>query len=67
LALNYAFHEMNLYRLGANVLECNERGLAFIRKHGFVDEVRRRQAVYRDGKRWDWVMLGLLRDEWSTK
>ncbi len=67
LALNYAFREMNLYRLSAFVLECNGRALTFLRKHGFVDEVRRRQAVYRDGKRWDWVMLGLLRDEWSAK
>jgi len=67
LALNYAFREMNLYRLSANVLESNSRALAFLRKHGFVDEVRRRQAVYRDGKYWDWVMLGLLRDEWSAK
>jgi RimJ/RimL family protein N-acetyltransferase len=67
LALNYAFLEMNLYRLSANVLQCNERGLAFLRKRGFVDEVRRRQAVYREGKYWDWIMLGLLRDEWSAK
>jgi len=67
LALNYAFLEMNLYRLSASVLESNDRALAFLRKHGFVDEVRRRQAVYRDGKYWDWVMLGLLRDEWSAK
>ena len=67
LALNYAFLEMNLYRLSANVLECNERGLAFSRKHGFIDEVRRRQAVYRDGKYWNMVMLGLLRADWSAK
>jgi RimJ/RimL family protein N-acetyltransferase len=67
LALNYAFLEMNLYRLSANVLENNDRALAFLRKHGFVDEVRRRQAVYRDGKYSDIVMLGLLRIEWSAK
>lgn len=67
LALNYAFLEMNLYRLSAHVLESNDRASTFLRKHGFVDEVRRRQAVYRDGKYWDWLMLGLLRDEWSAK
>ncbi len=67
LALNYAFLEMNLHRLSTNVLECNDRALAFLHKHGFVDEVCRRQAVYRDGKYLDWIMLGLLRDEWSAK
>jgi RimJ/RimL family protein N-acetyltransferase len=67
LALNYAFLEMNLYRLSASVLENNDHALAFLRKHDFVDEVRRRQAIYRDGTYWDVVMLGLLRDEWSAK
>lgn len=67
LALRYAFLEMNLYRLTTVALEYNARGIAFLRKHGFVDEVRRRQAVYRDGIYSDIVILGLLRDEWSAK
>jgi RimJ/RimL family protein N-acetyltransferase len=67
LALHFAFREMNLYRVTAHVLECNECGLGFLHKHGFVDEVRRRQVIHRDGKFWDVVMLGLLRDEWSAK
>jgi RimJ/RimL family protein N-acetyltransferase len=67
MILHYAFRELNLYRVSTNVLECNESALAFLHKHGFVDEVRRRQAVQRDGKYWDWLMLGLLRDEWSAK
>jgi hypothetical protein len=29
--------------------------------------VRRRQAIQRDGKRWDAVLLGLLRDEWKRE
>jgi RimJ/RimL family protein N-acetyltransferase len=33
---------------------------------GFVEEVRRRQAVFRDGRRWDLVHWGLLRDEWQS-
>jgi RimJ/RimL family protein N-acetyltransferase len=67
MALHYAFREMNLYRISANVLECNDRAIAFLHKHGFVDEVRRRQAIYRDGRYWDWLTLGLLREDWSAK
>ena len=67
MILHYAFREMNLYRVSVNVLESNERALAFLHNHGFVDEVRRRQAVQRDGKYWDFLMLGLLAEEWSTK
>ncbi len=67
LGLHYAFLEMNLYRLSTHALESNQRGLAFLHKHGFVDEVRRRQAVYRDSKYWDMILLGLLRDAWSGK
>jgi len=27
--------------------------------------VRRRQSIHRDGRRWDGLHLGLLRDEWQ--
>ena len=36
-----------------------------LQRAGFTIEVRRRQAVNRDGSRWDVVVLGLLRDEWK--
>jgi len=65
LILRYAFAELNLYRVTANTFEYNERALRFLERAGFVAEVRRRQAVHRDGKRWDAIKLGLLRDEWE--
>lgn len=65
LILNYAFGELNLYRLTASTFEYNERALAFLQHRGFTVEVRRREAIQRDGKRWDLIMLGLLRAEWS--
>ncbi len=67
LVLRYAFEELNLYRLTALVPEYNRDALRFFEKAGFVVEVRRRQALNRDGRRWDLLHLGLLQEEWSQK
>jgi RimJ/RimL family protein N-acetyltransferase len=67
MLLRYAFDEINLYRLAASTAEYNTGAIRFFERAGFVVEVRRRQAIQRDGKRWDAVMLGLLRDEWKRE
>ncbi len=64
LMLRFAFNELNLYRLSAMVGEDNPGALRFFTWHGFVEEVRRRKALLRDGQVWDMLNLGLLRDEW---
>ena len=64
LALAYAFGELNLYRLSAIAPEYNERARHILERAGFALEVRRRQAIARDGKRWDALAYGMLRDEW---
>jgi RimJ/RimL family protein N-acetyltransferase len=63
LLLNYAFDELNLHRVAARTASYNTGGLRFLAHHGFVEEVRNRQAVWRDGQRWDAVTVGLLRTE----
>jgi len=65
LLLRFAFAEANLYRLTAVVPEYNLPARRLFAGAGFVEEVRRRQAVFRDGRRWDLVHWGLLRDEWQ--
>jgi len=65
LLLRYAFNELNLYRLTALVPEYNNDALRFFEMAGFVIEVRRRQALNRDGRRWDLLHLGLLQEEWE--
>jgi len=67
LSLRYAFAELNLVRLGATAFEHNERAQRLLEKAGFQLEVRRRQAIHRDGKRWDVLKYGLLQDEWQVK
>jgi RimJ/RimL family protein N-acetyltransferase len=67
LLLRYAFAELNLYRLTISIPEYNVVALHVAQKAGFVEEVRRRQALNRDGKRWEMLQLGILRQEWEQR
>jgi RimJ/RimL family protein N-acetyltransferase len=58
---------LNLFRVSARVPEYNKAAIALFRKFGFVEEVRRRQALDRDGRRWDLLVFGLLKDEWQSQ
>lgn len=64
LMQRYAFAELNLYKLVAGIAEYNTPALALFESAGFGVEVRRRQAVKRDGRRWDKLLLAQTRDEW---
>jgi RimJ/RimL family protein N-acetyltransferase len=63
--LRFAFDELNLFRLTAWVPEYNKPALQLFEQAGFVVEVRRRQALNRDGHTWDMLHLGLLQEEWK--
>jgi RimJ/RimL family protein N-acetyltransferase len=67
MLLRFSFAELNLFRVSANVPEYNEAAIVLLKKFGFVEEVRRRQALERDGRRWDLLVFGLLRDEWQNQ
>jgi len=67
LMLRYAFTELNLHRLGATIPEYNPVAQHIFAKAGFVEEVRRRQAINRDGQRWDLIHVGILREEWLAR
>jgi RimJ/RimL family protein N-acetyltransferase len=64
LLLRYAFGELNLFRVTAVVPAYNEGALRLFQKFGFIEEVRRRKAMHRDGEFWDIVGCGLLNAEW---
>ncbi|OGO62271.1 MAG: hypothetical protein A2030_03925 [Chloroflexi bacterium RBG_19FT_COMBO_50_10] len=66
LLMRFAFSELNLYRLSVVVGDDNQAGLRFFKRHGFVEEVRRRKSLLRDGQTWDLIHLGLLREEWQA-
>jgi RimJ/RimL family protein N-acetyltransferase len=45
----------------------NEGAIRLFQKFGFVEEVRRRKALHRDGEFWDIVGFGLLNAEWRRR
>jgi RimJ/RimL family protein N-acetyltransferase len=67
LMLRYAFAELNLHRVGATIPEYNPVAQHVFAKAGFVEEVRRRQALNRDGRHWDMIHVGILREEWLSR
>ncbi len=67
LILNYAFYELNLHRVGLNVIGDNERAIRAYQKVGFQKEGVTREAVQRDGQRQDLIWMGVLRSEWLSR
>ncbi|MCP4539625.1 MAG: GNAT family N-acetyltransferase [Chloroflexi bacterium] len=67
LALWYAFCELNLYGLHLTVIDYNERAIALYEKMGFQREGVFRQFGWRDGKRYDMILYGILRPEWESR
>ncbi|MGG0151702.1 GNAT family N-acetyltransferase [Bacillus mycoides] len=64
LILKYAFYEMNLHRIGLDVISYNKAAIALYKKMGFQMEGCMREAVQRDGRYLDRIIMGILRDEW---
>jgi RimJ/RimL family protein N-acetyltransferase len=64
VALRFAFTEINLERVTLNVFEYNPRAIRSYEKAGFKHEGRMRGALLKDGRRWDMIYMGILREEW---
>jgi RimJ/RimL family protein N-acetyltransferase len=62
--LRYAFRELNLRRVALDTFEYNPRAIRSYEKIGFVHEGRAREYLWRDGRRWDLIFMGILREEW---
>jgi RimJ/RimL family protein N-acetyltransferase len=65
IILRYAFTELNLHRVTLGVFEYNPRAYRSYIKAGFKEEGRMRGDLRRDGQRWDGILMGILRSEWS--
>lgn len=65
LALQFAFYERGLHRVGALVLEDNIPSLKLHERLGFVKEGLLRDSVYKNGKYHNQVYLGLLREDFE--
>ncbi|HEY7599355.1 MAG TPA: GNAT family protein [Candidatus Limnocylindrales bacterium] len=67
LMLDHAFARLGLHRVGLTVFAFNERAIRAYEKAGFRVEGRLREAVKREGRFWDEVAMGVLRDEWLAR
>jgi RimJ/RimL family protein N-acetyltransferase len=67
LILRYGFTELNLRRISLTVFEFNQRAVRSYEKVGFRLEGRQRQFMRREGRRWDILYMGILRQEWMEK
>lgn len=64
--LKYAFLEMNMHRVGLEVLSYNEAAMRAYQQIGFKHEGTLRAFSFRDGAYYDMHLMGLLRHEWEA-
>lgn len=65
LLLNFAFGELNLFRVQLTVFAYNTSAIGLYERLGFVHEGTYRQFLVRDGQRHDMLLYGLLSEEWD--
>ena len=66
-ALKYAFFELGVNRVELETFSFNRRAIRCFEKAGFRHEGTRRQALYRDGRYHDILIMGILKEEFSTR
>jgi RimJ/RimL family protein N-acetyltransferase len=64
LMIRYGFEQLNLHRINSGVISFNERSIKMHNNLGFTEEGRQRQLIFKNGVFCDYVLFGLLRDEW---
>lgn len=67
LLLDYAFNRINLHKVELEVYEYNKGAYELYLRLGFVEEGRRRARVYRDGRYYDSIDMGILREEFLAQ
>jgi RimJ/RimL family protein N-acetyltransferase len=63
LIKKYCFDYLNIHRIWLLVLESNDIAYSTYLKAGFVEEGRQREAIFRDGRYQNYIMMSLLRSE----
>jgi RimJ/RimL family protein N-acetyltransferase len=64
LLLYFAFNTLGLEKICSETFEFNERSKNYSLKCGYVIEGKKRKQMFSNGKRWDVIVLGVLREEW---
>jgi RimJ/RimL family protein N-acetyltransferase len=64
ILLRFAFTEVNLRRVTLTVFEYNPRAIRSYEKAGFRHEGQMRKVLNKEGRRWDMLYMGILREQW---
>jgi RimJ/RimL family protein N-acetyltransferase len=67
LLIDYGFNTLNLHRIQLWVHDFNKRAIGSYEKLGFVQEGKKRESFYSDGKYTDGILMAILRKEWKAK
>lgn len=67
LLQDYVFNNLNLRRLELEVLEFNERAYRCYLKCGFQEEGRLRKKQFRNGRYWDVICMGILKEDYEKR
>ena len=65
LALNYIFNSLPALSVSCWLVDWNQEGLKFAKKHGFKSCGRMRRAGYLNGNYYDFLILNMIRKEWE--
>jgi RimJ/RimL family protein N-acetyltransferase len=63
--VDFAFRDLNMRKVGLEVLADDERAIGAYRKVGFVEEGRLRAHSWFEGAFHDALVMGILREEWQ--
>lgn len=63
LMIDYGFNVLNLHRIELIVHDFNTRAIQTYKKVGFIEEGRKREAIYSDGKYHDEIIMSILKNE----
>lgn len=64
ILIRFIFDQMNINKIKLKVFSFNERGIKSYEKCGFKKEGILRQEIFRNGKYYDDILMGLLRNEY---
>lgn len=67
LLLKYGFNTLNLNRIELEVYDFNIRAIKSYKKLDFIEEGRKRQAVWINGRYHDEIIMAILKEEWKDR
>lgn len=64
--IKFVFYQMNIRKVKLSVYAFNERAIKCYEKCGFKKEGVLRDEIFKDGRYYDEIIMGILRDEYGS-